>query len=80
MFRGGHLSSAGRVSVSSALGAGEITIGSAGHVHYEGPLDQPLGWTEIVRKAGSVGVLAGADPTLDDPEIRNNLQDLAEQG
>ena len=49
-------------------------------MHYDGPLTRPPGWTEIVRKAGSVGVLAAADPSLDDPEIRHDLATLAEAG
>jgi hypothetical protein len=80
MFRGGHLASAGRVVVAGALGNGNVTISGGGHVHYDGPLTRPPGWTEIVRKAGSVGVLAAADPSLDDPEIRHDLATLAEAG
>ena len=49
-------------------------------MHYDGPLTRPPGWTEIVRTAGSVGVLAAADPSLDDPEIRHDLATLAAAG
>lgn len=67
------------VSVADARGSGEVTINAGGHVHYQG-LTRPAGWTEIVRKAGSVGVLACADPILDDPPSRDDLKALAEQG
>ena len=80
MFRGGHLASAGRVVVAGAVGNGNVTISGGGHVHYDGPLTRPPGWTDIVRKAGSVGVLAIADPSLDDPAIRHDLATLAEAG
>jgi hypothetical protein len=53
---------------------------AAGTSTYDGPLTRPPGWTEIVRKAGSVGVLAAADPSLDDAAIRNDLAALAELG
>ena len=49
-------------------------------MHYDGPLTRPPGWTDVVRKAGSVGVLAIADPSLDDPAIRHDLATLAEAG
>ena len=80
MFRGGHLATSGRVQVMGALGAGPVTITGDGQTLYEGPLRRPPLWPDLVRKAGSVGVLVGFDPNMDDPAVMEDLAALAEQG
>lgn len=59
---------------------GPVTITGDGQTLYEGPLRRPPLWPDLVRKAGSVGVLVGFDPNMDDPAVMEDLAALAEQG
>lgn len=47
---------------------------------YRGPLTRPPAWVETVRKSGSVGVIVGFDPSMDDPDMLGDLRALAEKG
>ena len=82
MFRGGHMATAGRLTVTGATDpTADITItDTAGGIAYSAPITRDTVWCAIAAKAGSVGVLAGVDPTMDKPEVRNRLDQLAEQG
>lgn len=79
MVRGGHLATSAQVSVSSALGTGNVVI-TEDELLYSGPLTRPPGWADIARRAGSVGVIAGFDPSMDDPDVLGDLDALAEKG
>ncbi len=80
MFRGGHLASSAQVPVVGALGSGTVSITRGGETMYRGPLTRPPAWVETVRKAGSVGVIVGFDPSMDDPDMLGDLRALAEKG
>lgn len=84
MFRGGHLATSGRLTVTGATDddpTSEITItDTADGIAYSGPITRDATWRAIAARAGSVGVLAGVDPAMDKPEVRDRLDQLAEQG
>lgn len=79
-FAGDPVSLPAAALVEGATGNGPVTVTALGEVMYEGPLHRPPGWAALVQAAGAVLVLAGADRSLDDAAIAEDLTTLAAAG
>lgn len=80
MFVGVAVDLPANALVEGAAGNGPVTVTAIGEVIYEGPVQRPLGWAGLVKAAGAVMVLVGADRSLDDDAVRGDLPALAAAG
>lgn len=80
VFAGDQVELPAAALVEGATGKGPVTVTAIGEVIYEGPVHRPPGWAALVRAAGAVMVLAGADRSLDDAAVQNDLAALAVAG
>ena len=80
IFAGDPVDPPAAALVEGATGEGSVTVTAIGEVIYEGPVHRPPGWAAHVRAAGAVLVLAGADRSLDDAAVSNDLAALAATG
>lgn len=83
MLRGGHLAAAGHIDVYGATDPASTRVTlthDGGDIAYQGPVDRDPLWCAMAANAGSIGVLVGADPALDDLGAFEDLESLAEQG
>ena len=80
VFAGDQVSLPAAALVEGATGSGPVTVTAIGEVMYEGPLHRPPGWAALVQASRAVLVLAGADRSLDDASITDDLTTLAAAG
>ena len=81
MYRGGHLATRGKVTVTGRLEHGDLTLTRAkGQRLHAGAVPRPTIWAGLARAAGSIAVIAYTDPAIVLADIGEHILQLAEDG